>query len=224
VLAAGLADAEGLGCQVFWAAADELGGRFPLRVLLDCLQVRPGSSDPARREILDLLHAADGASVDPLPVVTYRLLALVDRLCAAAPVVVGGCHPRRGPASVEVTGGNREPGQVRQPQPALVQNLLVIGAHRVGQDGQRLPRVAAAFGPHRAGHHQVLGMVRCHAGPDRLVGDRGEVGLSGGLLVAVRGDQRPRPVHRQLPSRRNRVTARGEGLQFGDRLVHRPTL
>ncbi len=93
VLAAGLADVTSLGCQVFWAVADELGQRLPLRVALDCLQVVLGSPDPARREIVDLLHAARGAaalgaSADPLPALTERLVALVDRLCGEAPVVL----------------------------------------------------------------------------------------------------------------------------------------
>jgi len=90
LLAAGLAEAQELGCQVFWAAADELGQRFPLRVVLDCLQVVPGASDPARREILELPRAAGAgaASADPVPAVMDRLLALVDRLCAAAPVLL----------------------------------------------------------------------------------------------------------------------------------------
>src|SRR5215475_418477 len=93
MLADGLADAAGVGRQVFWAAADELSQRLPLRVALDCLQVVPGSGDQARQEILGLLRAARGAaaaglSADPLPAVTDQLVALVDQLCGAAPVVL----------------------------------------------------------------------------------------------------------------------------------------
>jgi DNA-binding CsgD family transcriptional regulator/tetratricopeptide (TPR) repeat protein len=92
LLASGLADAEVLGCQVFAAAAEELGRRFPLRAVLECLAVRPGSPDPARRAISGLLGggelAGSGTPVDPVPAVTERLLAMVDRMCVAAPVVV----------------------------------------------------------------------------------------------------------------------------------------
>ena len=33
----GLAGAEVAGCRVFWAAAEELGQRFPLQVMMECL-------------------------------------------------------------------------------------------------------------------------------------------------------------------------------------------
>ena len=101
LLAAGLAGASARpGCQVFWGVAAELGQRFPLRAVLDCLAVRADSPDQARSEIAALLRGESGAAdtadgrgvsraqVDPVPAVTERLLALVDRLSAAAPVVL----------------------------------------------------------------------------------------------------------------------------------------
>jgi DNA-binding CsgD family transcriptional regulator len=90
LLDAGFAAAEPLGCQVFRASADELGQRFPLRVLLDCLRVTPAATDAGRQEILAVLRSGGPANPagDPLPAVVDRLLELVDRLCAAAPVVL----------------------------------------------------------------------------------------------------------------------------------------
>ncbi len=92
LLAAGLADAEMLGCQVFAGAAEYLGQRFPLRAVVECLAVRADSPDPARRAISRLLGGGEltgaGARVDPVPAVTEQLLAMVDRMCAAAPVLL----------------------------------------------------------------------------------------------------------------------------------------
>jgi len=95
LLAAGLAGAQRQGCRVFWAAGEELGQRFPLRVMLDCLQVGPRSPDPARREIAGLLQGGQStgrqsarALADPVPAVSERLLALVDRQCASTPVLL----------------------------------------------------------------------------------------------------------------------------------------
>jgi DNA-binding CsgD family transcriptional regulator len=77
--------------DVGWAGADQLTGRLPLRVMQDCLQVRPGSPDPRRAHAASLLRSqrlgplADGdATVNGIEV----LLSLVDELCAAAPTVL----------------------------------------------------------------------------------------------------------------------------------------
>lgn len=82
LLAAGLADA---GVRVAQAAADELGGRFPLRVVLDALDVSVASPDPRRVELAqDLLAPAD----DPVLTAVERLVELVCELCAEAPLVL----------------------------------------------------------------------------------------------------------------------------------------
>jgi DNA-binding CsgD family transcriptional regulator/tetratricopeptide (TPR) repeat protein len=90
LVAKALADAD-LGWDIGWGVADQLTERLPLRVMLDCLQVRPSSPDTRRAHAADLLRRqrqglfGDGdASVAGVEV----LLALVDELCAAAPGVM----------------------------------------------------------------------------------------------------------------------------------------
>jgi DNA-binding CsgD family transcriptional regulator len=74
-----------------WGMADQLTERLPLRVIRDCLQLRPGSPDPRRARAAELLLALEQsllaggeASAAGLEVV----LTLVDELCAAAPAVL----------------------------------------------------------------------------------------------------------------------------------------
>jgi hypothetical protein len=71
--------------------ADQLTERLPLRVMLDCLQVRADSPDPRRAHAADLIRKqrlglfADGdAAVAGIDV----LVTLADELCAAAPTVL----------------------------------------------------------------------------------------------------------------------------------------
>jgi DNA-binding CsgD family transcriptional regulator len=92
LVAAGLAEAEASGCRLFWEAADQARSRFPLWVLLDCLRVGRGATDPLRLEIAGLLRGEGrGEVMTPADVgtaVAERLLVLVDRLCAESPVVL----------------------------------------------------------------------------------------------------------------------------------------
>jgi len=89
LLTAGLAEARPLGCEVLYGAADELGQRFPLQVMLECLGVEARSRDPRRAEIARGLRGdmSDTGSVavagvgDPVVAAAERLLALVDVLC-----------------------------------------------------------------------------------------------------------------------------------------------
>ena len=71
--------------------AEQLTQRLPLRVMLDCLQVRAGSPDPRRAHAAGLLRqrqlsllAGGDASVAGVEI----LLTLADELCAAAPTVL----------------------------------------------------------------------------------------------------------------------------------------
>jgi len=79
------------GWDVGWGVADRLTERLPLQVMLDCLGVRPGSSDPRRAHAGELLSSrrlgmfAEGdASVAGVEV----LVALAEELSAAAPTVL----------------------------------------------------------------------------------------------------------------------------------------
>jgi len=74
-----------------WGMADELAGRLPLRLMLDCLRVRSSSSDQRRSHAAELLRkrqltlpAGGDASATGVEV----LATLVDELCAAAPTVL----------------------------------------------------------------------------------------------------------------------------------------
>lgn len=91
LLAAALADTAP-GCATVWAVGDERGTRFPLRVVLDCLDIAPSSSDPYRAAVARAMSApesADGTPVgDPVATAVDRLLDLVDELCARSPLIL----------------------------------------------------------------------------------------------------------------------------------------
>ncbi|HEX3310712.1 MAG TPA: LuxR family transcriptional regulator [Streptosporangiaceae bacterium] len=91
LVAEALTVARNPGWEIAWGMADQLTRRLPLRVMLDCLQVRPGSPDPRRARAADLLRsrrpgllAGGDASVSGVEV----LVTLADELCAAAPTVI----------------------------------------------------------------------------------------------------------------------------------------
>ncbi len=82
-----------LGCTVLRAGGNRATEAFALRLLADCLGVSSRSPDPARAEIAGLLSGEPGvptgpATVDPVLAATDRMLELVDRLCAAQPVLL----------------------------------------------------------------------------------------------------------------------------------------
>ncbi len=86
LIRAAAADARAAGCQVYWATCDELSQAFPLLPLLEALDGRVAD----RPRIANLLRAeaAPGNPVDTVAAATERLLALVDDLCAKAPVML----------------------------------------------------------------------------------------------------------------------------------------
>jgi DNA-binding CsgD family transcriptional regulator/tetratricopeptide (TPR) repeat protein len=87
LLRAGLSGAAAVsGCQVLWGVADELGQRFPLRLLADCLG---GAGDSGLG--LASPGAAHGVGVlagDPVLGAVEGILAEVDRRCAQSPVIL----------------------------------------------------------------------------------------------------------------------------------------
>jgi DNA-binding CsgD family transcriptional regulator/tetratricopeptide (TPR) repeat protein len=92
LVAQGLAGAAESGCAVFWGTADPLRARFPLAVLLDCLQVDARSAQGVQGEIAGLLRGEGVGALVPaggaVTAAAERVLVLVDRLCAVSPVIV----------------------------------------------------------------------------------------------------------------------------------------
>jgi len=91
LVAAGAEAARECGYDVLWGVADQLSQRFPLRAVVDCLQVRAGSADPRRAEIAHFLRSWRPGLLDGDDVVysaAEMLVALVDELCTATPTVI----------------------------------------------------------------------------------------------------------------------------------------
>ncbi|MTK03497.1 SARP family transcriptional regulator [Micromonospora sp. CP22] len=77
--------------KVLWGTADQLSHRFPLRVMLDCLQVRARSPDPRRARVAEFLRDRRPglfAGDDITYTATEMLVSLVDELCTEAPTVL----------------------------------------------------------------------------------------------------------------------------------------
>jgi DNA-binding CsgD family transcriptional regulator len=90
LMRAAVADAEDLGCQVFWGAGDELGQALPLLPLLDALRVREPSADARRATIVRLLRGelATGQGADVSAAIGEQILALIAEHAAAGPAVL----------------------------------------------------------------------------------------------------------------------------------------
>lgn len=91
VLSAALARAQQASCQTVRGVADELGARFPLRMLLDCLGIDGQSTDDKRRSIWHALHddrAGSSVISSGLPVfgAIDKIVGLIDEACARGPL------------------------------------------------------------------------------------------------------------------------------------------
>jgi DNA-binding CsgD family transcriptional regulator len=87
---AALAEAAGVGCQVFWGAGDELGQALPLLPLLEGLRVREPSANPRRNTIVRLLRGEVTADrgTDVSAALAEQLLALIAEQCAVQPTIL----------------------------------------------------------------------------------------------------------------------------------------
>ncbi|MCP3818205.1 AAA family ATPase [Streptomyces sp. A3M-1-3] len=86
-----LAEAAKLGVRAQHGAADELGSRFPLRAVLDCLSGGGAAADTTRTEIMRLLRGAtgDARAFEAVQMGAMDLVhALIGRLCAEEPLVL----------------------------------------------------------------------------------------------------------------------------------------
>ena len=91
LVAEALAAGSAPGWDIGWGVAGKLTERLQMRVMLDCLQVRPGSPDPRRAHAADVLRSLrQGLFADGDSSVTgiEALVGLVEELCAAAPTVI----------------------------------------------------------------------------------------------------------------------------------------
>ncbi|NJC81620.1 AAA family ATPase [Planosporangium mesophilum] len=88
----GLVEAAGMGCEIGWSVADELSPRFPLRLLLDCLEIESRSADPHRLDVTAILrHHLSGTVAsggDPMAALVDEALTFVEKLCADGPLVL----------------------------------------------------------------------------------------------------------------------------------------
>jgi DNA-binding CsgD family transcriptional regulator len=80
--------AEQRGCQVFRAAADELGQALPLQPLLDALRARETEGEPRLVTILRLLQGELVGAADPAVAAAEQMLTLMAELCSVAPTVL----------------------------------------------------------------------------------------------------------------------------------------
>jgi DNA-binding CsgD family transcriptional regulator len=82
--------AEAAGHRVLRGSGDELMEPFPLRLMVECLQISARSPEPAVAEIAVLLRGGGDqlGAAGPVLAAAERMLELVDRLCGESPVTL----------------------------------------------------------------------------------------------------------------------------------------
>src|SRR2546430_9946080 len=150
LLRTGLAGASELGCRIFSAAADEVGQRFPLQVMLECLRIGADAGDGGRAQMTDVLRAelrSDmGWASDPVVAASERPVARVDELGATSTVVMAVDDlPLADGASLLLW---HRLGRLANQGP-----LLLVGA---GRPGSRRPELAKVRRQGLARHRAVL--------------------------------------------------------------------
>jgi DNA-binding CsgD family transcriptional regulator len=136
LLGEGLARARDLGCRVCWGAGDEFLQRFPLRLVVECLGDE-GQAVVAGEDAGGGGLAGSVLSGDPVLAAAERLLTLVDRWCAASPVVVVA-EDLQWADEASLGVWRRLAGLVGQVP------LLLVGSFRPGPGGEEAERVAGA--------------------------------------------------------------------------------
>ena len=151
---AALADAAGLGCQVFWGTASELDEALPLQPLLDGLRVRDTPANPRREAIARFLRGELGVDrgVDGPTMLAEQLLALIAEECARPAILVIDDLQWADRASIRLLA--RLASSVRQ-----LPLLLVTMMRPVPQRDELLPLRRASGG---AGQLQLTGLTEAH--------------------------------------------------------------
>jgi DNA-binding SARP family transcriptional activator len=90
LLAAGVRDAERLGCRVGSGVGDELAQRMPLSVLFECfdLPLDPAAGDTGARGLIGALQTAAELIANPTMAVLETARSLVRTVCAQRPLIL----------------------------------------------------------------------------------------------------------------------------------------
>ncbi|HEU4423044.1 MAG TPA: AAA family ATPase, partial [Pilimelia sp.] len=152
------AQAQAAGCQVLRTACDELGQAFPLLPLLDAVNVPGTAAGRGRAKISEMLRAdaALGNRVDRIATATEQLLALIDELCAATPVMLVVDDLQWADSGTVLTMGRLARSVQQLP-------LMVVGMTRPVSGREDLTALRRAVGP--------AGVVRLHSLSDAEVSE-----------------------------------------------------